>query len=142
MLSVKTNFMKKTLIITILLLSFINLNAQTSKEELIITAIELETDKIILNNKLAYNYSRNNNDFTISDLDGKELIKGSITSLGNGNFSSILTFVTIGKEFSNAKIIGRQEIIFALCNNNVITKNFKIDKKKLRLFFEKYNELK
>lgn len=134
--------MKKTLIITILLLSFINLNAQTSKEELIITAIELETDKIILNNKLAYNYSRNNNDFTISDLDGKELIKGSITSLGNGNFSSILTFVTIGKEFSNAKIIGRQEIIFALCNNNVITKNFKIDKKKLRLFFEKYNELK
>lgn len=134
--------MKKTLIITILLLSFINLNAQTSKEEQIITAIELETDKIILNDKLAYNYSRNNNDFIISDLDGKELIKGSITSLGDGNFSSILTFVTIGKEFSNAKIIGRQEIIFALCNNNVITKNFKIDKKKLRLFFEKYNELK
>ncbi|MDN3673606.1 hypothetical protein QWY99_11125 [Flavobacterium branchiarum] len=134
--------MKKTLIITILLLSFINLNAQTSKEEQIITAIKLETDKIILNDKLAYNYSRNNNDFIISDLDGKELIKGSITSLGDGNFSSILTFVTIGKEFSNAKIIGRQEIIFALCNNNVITKNFKIDKKKLRLFFEKYNELK
>ena len=50
--------------------------------------------------------------------------------------------MTVGKEFSNKKIIGRQEIIFALCENNVIRDNFEIDEAKLALFFEKYNELK
>jgi hypothetical protein len=134
--------MKKTLVFLILLLSFINLNAQTSKEEPNITAIKLESDKIILNDQLAYRYNRNNNDFTITDLTGKELIKGSITSHGNGKFSSVLTFGAFGKEFSNAKIIGRKEIIFALCDNNVISKDFKIDEEKLGLFFAKYNELK
>lgn len=70
------------------------------------------------------------------------MIKVSITAQGNGKFSSIITFLTIGKEFSNKKIIGRQEIIFALCDNNIINDNFKIDEIKLINFFEKYNELK
>ncbi len=134
--------MKKILFLSIFILSFLNLKAQESKEVQIITAVELKADKIILNNKTAYNYSRNGNDFLISNLDGKELIKGSITSHGNGKFSSIITFVTVGKEFSNEKIIGRKEIIFALCENNVIKDNFEIDEAKLTLFFEKYNELK
>ena len=134
--------MKKILFLSIFILSFLNLKAQESKEVQIITAVELKADKIILNNKTAYNYSRNGNDFLISNLDGKELIKGSITSHGNGKFSSIITFVTVGKEFSNDKIIGRKEIIFALCENNVIKDNFEIDEAKLTLFFEKYNELK
>jgi hypothetical protein len=134
--------MKKILFFTIFILSFTNLKAQESKDVQIITAVKLEADKIILNNKTAYNYTRNGNDFLISKLDGKELIKGSITSLGNGKFSSIITFVTIGKEFSNEKIIGRKEVIFALCENNVIKENFELDEAKLNLFFEKYNELK
>ena len=90
--------MKKILFLSIFILSFLNLKAQESKEVQIITAVELKADKIILNNKTAYNYSRNGNDFLISNLDGKELIKGSITSHGNGKFSSIITFVTVGKE--------------------------------------------
>ncbi len=134
--------MKKILLFSIFILSFANLKAQESKEVPVITAIKLEVDKIILNDKLAYNYTRNGNDFLISNLDGTELIKGSITSQGNGKFSSIITFVTVGKEFSNEKIIGRKEIIFALCENNVIKENFEIDEAKLTLFFEKYNELK
>lgn len=134
--------MKKTLFFALFILSFANLKAQESKDFQIITAVKLEADKIILNNKTAYNYTRNGNDFLISKLDGKELIKGSITSLGNGKFSSIITFVTIGKEFSNEKIIGRKEVIFALCENNVIKENFEFDEAKLNLFFEKYNELK
>lgn len=134
--------MKRILLFSIFILSFVNLKAQESKKVQIITAIKLEADKIILNDKLAYNYTRNGNDFLISNLDGKELIRGSITSHGNGKFSSIITFVTVGKEFSNKKIIGRQEIIFALCENNVIRDNFEIDEAKLALFFEKYNELK
>jgi hypothetical protein len=134
--------MKKILFFAIFILSFVNLKAQESKDVQIITAVKLEVDKIILNNKTAYNYTRNGNDFLISKLDGKELIKGSITSLGNAKFSSIITFVTIGKEFSNEKIIGRKEVIFALCENNVIKENFELDEAKLKLFFEKYNELK
>lgn len=134
--------MKRILLLSIFILSFVNLTAQESKQDQIITAIELKADKIILNNKTAYNYSRNGNDFLISNLDGKELIKGSITSHGNGKFSSIITFITSGKKFSNEKIIGRQEIIFALCENNVIKDNFEIDEAKLTIFFEKYNELK
>ncbi|MCL9810095.1 hypothetical protein [Flavobacterium luminosum] len=134
--------MKKLLLISILILSFTNLIAQEAKEKQIITAVKLEADKIILNNKIAYNYTRNGNDFLISNLDGKELIKGSITSHGDGKFSSVITFVTFGKDFSNAKIIGRKEIIFALCENNIIKDNFEIDEVKLASFFEKYNELK
>jgi hypothetical protein len=134
--------MKKILFFAIFILSFANLKAQESKDVQIITAVKLEADKIILNDKTAYNYTRNGNDFLISKLDGKELIKGSITSLGDGKFSSIITFVSIGKEFSNAKIIGRKEVIFALCENNVIKANFELDEAKLILFFEKYNELK
>ena len=134
--------MKKILFLSIFILSFLNLKAQESKEVQIITAVELKADKIILNNKTAYNYSRNGNDFLISNLDGKELIKGSITSHGNGKFSSIITFVTVGKEFSNEKIIGRKEIIFALCENNVIKDNFEIDEAKLTKKKKKYNELK
>jgi hypothetical protein len=134
--------MKKILFFALFILSFANLKAQESKDVQIITAVKLEADKIILNNKTAYNYTRNGNDFLISKLDGKELIKGSITSLEDGKFSSIITFVTVGKEFSNEKIIGRKEVIFALCENNVIKENFELDEAKLNLFFEKYNELK
>jgi hypothetical protein len=134
--------MKKTLLITMLLLSFINLSAQEKDEEQIITAVKFETDKIILNNKPAFNYSKVYNSFTISDLDGKELITGDITALGENNFSSVITFVTFDKKFSNAKIVGRNDLIFALCQNNVFTKDFKINEEKLNAFFEKYNELK
>lgn len=89
-----------------------------------------------------YNYSREKNDFTISSVDGKPLITGKISSHGNGVFSSVITFVESGRAFSNSKIIGRKEIIFALYDNNVIQKDFTLDEKKLDVFFEKYNELK
>ncbi len=124
------------------MLSFINLSAQKSEEKQIITKVKFETDKIILNDKPAFNYSKVYNYFTISDLNGKELITGDITSLGNNKFSSVITFVTFGKKFSNTKIVGRNELIFALCENNVFTVDFKINEEKLNVFFEKYNELK
>jgi hypothetical protein len=134
--------MKKSLLILILLLSFINSNAQESEEKQIITAVKFETDKIILNNKPAFNYSKVYNYFTISDLDGTELINGEITALGENKFSSVITFVNFEKKFSNATIVGRNDLIFKLCENNVITEDFKIDEAKLTAFFEKYNELK
>ena len=134
--------MKKNLLITILLFSFINLSAQKSAEKQIITAVKFEKDKIILNNKLAFDYSKVFNYFTISDLDGAEIITGDITALGENKFSSVITFVTLEKKFSNAKIVGRNELIFILCENNVCNEDFKINKDNLTAFFEKYNELK
>jgi hypothetical protein len=133
--------MKKILIIALLVLTA-NLKAQESKDKQIITSVKLEADKIFLNDQLAYNYLRIDNDFIISNLNGKELIKGRISSDQNGKFSSIITFVTLGKDFSNEKIIGRKEIIFSLCENNVIKENFEIDELKLAAFLKKYNELK
>lgn len=134
--------MKNILLSIVLLFTFYNTTAQSSKEERIITAIKLDSTEIFLNNKVAFNYSRVYDDFVISDLNGKELISGRISSIGDGKFSSILTFATVGKRFSNKDIIGRKEIIFALCNNNIITADFTLDEKKLLQFLRKYNELK
>ena len=134
--------MRIFILIAFLILEINSIKAQELKDKQIITAISFETDKIILNNKQAYNYSKIDNDFVISTLDGKELIKGSISSDENGKFSSSITFVTVGKIFSNSKIIGRNQIIFSLCENNVIRENFEIDELKLLAFFQKYNELK
>lgn len=112
------------------------------KEKQIITAVKFEEDNIILNNKVAFKYSKVGNDFVINDLDGNEIIKGSITQIGDKKYTSVITFVTINKEFSNKKIIGRNDLIFAMCENNVFTKKFEIDPDKLSAFLEKYNELK
>ena len=54
------------------------------------------------------------------------MITGDITSLGDNKFSSVITFVTFGKKFSNTKIVGRNDLIFALCKNNVFTEDFKL----------------
>jgi hypothetical protein len=133
--------MKKIICIVFLVLTT-TLKAQEAVEKQIITSVKLEADKIFLNDQLAFNYLRIDSDFIISNLNGKELIKGHISSDENGKFSSIITFVTFGKDFSNEKIIGRKEIIFALCENNVIKENFEIDELKLTAFIKKYNELK
>jgi len=132
------------LIFLVLLLSFSNnkLFAQKENKEQAIKAVQFETDKIILNNKLAYNYKKNDNNFSILDLQNKEIISGQITSLGDGKFSSIITFTASGKQFSNEKIIGRNNLIFALAEYNVINEDFTIDEERLSSFILKYNQLK
>jgi hypothetical protein len=134
--------MKSTkLILTLLLfVSFTFAQAQ-KKEKQIITAVEFTTDKIILNKKHAFNYARVQNDFTIRDLDGKILITGKITPEGNNKFSTRIYFLDSEEQFYNEKIIGRNDLIFALCENNVITKKFELDTEKLKLFIQNYNQL-
>ncbi|MRX38564.1 hypothetical protein GJU43_04705 [Flavobacterium sp. LC2016-23] len=126
---------------TLLVLMTLNMNAQ-EKIERIINEVQFKADKIILNKQEAFNYRKDGNHFSVSDLNNNELIIGDITSLGDGKFSSVITFVVENKKFSNAKIIGRSDLFFALLNENVISKEFKIDPEKLEVFFEKYNELK
>lgn len=135
----------KTFRLLILFLALIVFNTSSSaqeKEKRIIKDVTFEANKIILNKKLAYNYLKDGNSFSISNLTGEEIIKGEITSLGEGKFSSIITFEKIGKQFSNDKMIGRNALIFALCDNNVIQNNFELDESKLNEFLEKYNQLK
>jgi hypothetical protein len=125
----------------ILLLITINMAAQ-EKIERIFNEVEFKPDKILLEKREAFNYQKYGNHFLVLDLNNNELIIGDITSLGDGKFSSVITFVAENKKFSNAKIIGRSDLFFAMLNNNVINKEFKIDTEKLDVFFAKYNELK
>lgn len=99
-----------------------------------------EPDKIYLNGIHAFYYELDKNKFTISDLNRKEIIKGLITG-ESGVWKSTIHFVELDKNFSNSKIIGRNDIIFKLNENNIINKDFKINKKLLLEFIEKYNEL-
>lgn len=116
----------------------------TAQEQVnrIFNEVQFKSDKILLEKQEAFNYKKDGNHFSVLDLNNNELIIGDITSLGDGKFSSVITFVAENKKFSNAKIIGRSDLFFAMLNNNVINKDFKIDPEKLELFFEKYNELK
>jgi len=131
----------KILVLFSLVIFTNNISFAQKKEKQIIEAVSFETNKIILNKKPAYNYIKDGNNFTISNLDNQEIIKGQINSIGNEKFSSIITFLTSGKKFSNEKIIGRNDLIFALCESNVIKENFEIDESRLNSFIEKYNQL-
>lgn len=130
-----------TLLISIIVFSNSKLFAQ-KEEKQIIEMVGFKTDKIILNNKPAFNYTRIEDDFTILNLENKELIKGHITPIGDGKFYSIITFLASGKQFSNKKIIGRNELIFALAEYNAINADFTINESKISSFIENYNELK
>ncbi|AWK05335.1 hypothetical protein HYN56_14260 [Flavobacterium crocinum] len=131
------------LIILFLTIIFSNSTLFAQKnEEQIIQAIAFETNKIVLNNKHAYNYTKEGNNFIILNLSNKEIIKGEITSIGDGKFSSIITFLPSGKQFSNKKIIGRNDLIFVFAKYNIIKEDFSIDETRLSSFIENYNELK
>jgi hypothetical protein len=131
----------KLLFLLILLNSF-SLIAQ-KKEDQIIKQLKFETDKIILNKELAFHYSIDDqNHFIISNLENKEIITGDMIFLEEEKWSSVFTFVQENKVFSNSKVIGRNQLFFKLLENNVITKDFKIDPEKLTEFLEKYNESK
>jgi hypothetical protein len=106
-----------------------------------ITQVEFEESKIILNKKHAFNYYKEGNDFIISDLNDNQVIMGTVTPIGNKKFTSKFYFVTIGKEFHNKEIIGRNDLIMALCQYNVINKKLEIDNKKLEAFVEANNDM-
>jgi hypothetical protein len=116
------------------------IHAQKQKEQ-IITSVQFEPEKIILNEKHAFNYIKQGNNFQISNLKNVMLISGKITPVEKGKFTSLIYFATVDKQFQNPKIIGRNDLIFALCENNVITSDFEIDGEKLQEFINKYNQL-
>ena len=130
---------KKGLLILILLISSMN---TIIAQKRIIKKVQFEKNEIILNKKKAFEYQKTGNDFVILDLKGNELITGSISKNEKNEWISIIDFKTVNKTFSNKKIIGRNHLVFALAEENIIKKNFEFDEKKLLKFIEKYNELK
>jgi len=118
------------------------LNAQSEKAKPIITQISFKEGKIILNQKEAYHYIITDNDFIIKDLKDNDIITGIITSLGDNKFSNIITFIALNKQMYSEKIIGRNQLFFALCKDNIINENFEIDEVKLNQFIEKNNNSK
>jgi hypothetical protein len=118
------------------------INAQSSNNDRIVTAVSFDKEKIILNNVNCYNYVREGNEFKILDLNQKELIIGKVEKNSNDEFECVVTFVEMNKKFSNKKMIGRNGIIFGLVNSNVIENNFEFNKEKLNKFLEEFNEIK
>jgi len=103
--------------------------------------VSFDKDNIILNKKISYKYDRNEDLFTIKNIDGKKLIEGSIKNLGDKKFETTINFLSKNIKFSNPKIIGRNDLIFALVNFNVFNKNGTINELKLEEFIKKYNIL-
>jgi hypothetical protein len=130
---------KKGLLILVLLISSMN---TIIAQKRIIKKVQFEKNEIILNKKKAFEYRKTGNDFVILDLKGNELITGSISKNEKDEWISIIDFKTVNKTFTNKKIIGRNHLIFALAEENIIKKNFEFDEKKLLKFIEKHNELK
>ncbi|WP_291123043.1 hypothetical protein [Empedobacter sp. UBA7620] len=106
-----------------------------------ITAVKFDKENIFLNNQIAFNYQKNGNNFYIYNLKNVEIIKGEIQPLGNGKFTNKVTFILQEKQFKSSKIVGRNQLIFALTENNVIKKDFSIDEEKLTVFLNKLNEV-
>jgi len=99
--------------------------------------VTFKADSIFVNEKPCLLYSKTGNDFIIYKLDSTKLITGSVRNLEPGKFATKYTFLTVNKEISNSKINGRNALIFALIQNNVITESCDLDEKKLLNFIEK-----
>lgn len=104
--------------------------------------VEMEEDLIFLNKKAAYKYKRVGNDFSILKMDGQKIIEGNIENIGKNKFKTLINFIPQNVKFSNSKIVGRNDLVFALVNFNVFEKNGTINEERLKLFLDEYNELK
>ena len=116
-------------------------DVRKKQEKQIITKVDFPKDNpniIILNDKHAFNYIKNGNYFEILNLNNEKLITGNIFR-EDEKWKSNIEFKTVNKNFSNSKIISRNELIFSLAESNVITENFELDSEKLLVYIEKFN---
>jgi hypothetical protein len=116
-------------------------DVSNKEEKKIITKVTFPKDNpniIILNDKHAFNYIKNENYFEILNLNNEKLIIGNIFKEGD-KWKSNIEFKTVNKSFSNSKIISRNELIFSLSESNVITENFELDSERLLIYIEKFN---
>lgn len=85
------------------ILLILTFQAVSAQQEQNITDVKFDKENIILNNQLAFNYKKDGNHFSISTLKNVEIISGDISSLGDGKFSNIITFIPQNKTFSSKK---------------------------------------
>lgn len=103
-------------------------------------SVKFSADSIVIDKIHCFIYERIVNDLTIKSLDNEVLITGSINTISPGKFSTKYTFLTVNKEFYNEKINGRNDLIFSLIDNDVIS-SCALNEKKLLKFIKKYNQL-
>ncbi|TDS52414.1 hypothetical protein [Myroides indicus] len=130
----------------LLLVSFTSFSQNRSayiepREERNITQISFTEESIILNNETAYKYERQGDSFIIKTMEDIDLIKGKITNVGYNEFESLIIFLKLNKKFTNSKITGRNDLIFALADFNVFKRDLTMDEDKLTEFIALYNEL-
>lgn len=132
--------MKRKFVIPALLLvvSIQTVTAQETKET---ASVEVNfTDKqIFLGEAKCFNYVKQGNDFTITDSNNKEIIKGIVRKNLTGGFESLILFVDAKETFTNKKIVGRNDLILALVKNKVIDANCRFDMEKLSKFIKEYD---
>jgi hypothetical protein len=118
-------------IITILLL--LNILSATGQQ------VTFSKDSIVINNTTCFSYAKTDSNFSIKSLDGKPLITGSVKNVAPGKFSTNYSFLTVNKEFHNDRINGRNALIFALVQNDVISA-CQLKEDKLLKFIRKNND--
>lgn len=130
----------------LMLTTFVNLQAQKNavpkKDENKSISVSFAGNDILINDSKCFNYAKNGNDFTISDLNNKTIIKGAIRKNILDRFESTITFLQVDKTFTNKFIVGRNDLIFSLVNYDVIGKDCGINIEKLNKFIAEYNEIK
>ncbi len=120
-----------------MLLIFIGKSAAQPKP----VTVNFTEKEIFVNDSKCFNYAKKGNEFSISDLGGKEIIKGTIRKNVMGKFESTIYFLQGAKTFTNKKIIGRNDLVFSLVNNGIIGKDCLLDQEKLKKFIAENNEL-
>jgi len=104
-----------------------------------IAEVDFSPSAISIGGHKCFNYKKEGNTFTVSDLNGNPLFVGNIRKNVSGKFESAISMVAIGQTFRNRKIVGRNDLIFALVNFGVI-RNCTIDEAALKNFYALENE--
>ena len=95
--------------------------------------------QINIGGQACFNYKKEGNRFTISDINGKPLFVGDIHKNVLGKFESSISFVLIGRQFHNPHIVGRNDLMIALVAAGVISR-CNVDSDKLKAFYLKHNQ--
>ncbi|HSZ35293.1 MAG TPA: hypothetical protein VK772_18400 [Puia sp.] len=101
--------------------------------------VSFSKDSILINNTVCFRFLKTDSNFSVKSLEGKTLITWVVKNIAPGKFSTNYTFLTVNKEFHNDKMNGRNALIFALVQSDVIS-DCQLNEDKLLKFIKKHND--
>jgi|GEM_PF-5511642 len=122
--------------------SFFSLSvyAQGFEDELYVTDIKIEKEKIMLNKVFAFKYLPETNGYTIAGKDGKEAIHAVTKVIDQTRTITTFTFINLqDKKFTNSMINTPEQLFKMFADNNVINAEFKINYVQLKGILERYD---